>query len=60
MVVLQDRMFGGLLFNTAGMHFEIMSTLEKIEDGFVEKFLAREGESVEEAKVRLVKEQEEN
>lgn len=37
----------------------VTKAFEKVADGFVEKCLVREGESVEEAKLRLAKEQEE-
>lgn len=37
----------------------VVDGYKKIEDGFVEKHLVKEGETVEEAKVRLAKEQEE-
>ena len=37
----------------------VTNAFEKMEDGFVGKFLTRKGESVEEAKARLAKEQEE-
>ena len=36
----------------------VTNTFEKMADGFVGKYLVREGESVEEAKMRLAKEQE--
>ena len=36
----------------------VVDGYKKIEDGFVGKYLVREGESVEEAKMRLAKEQE--
>lgn len=35
----------------------VTNAFEKMADGFVEKFLTKEGESVEEAKARLAKEQ---
>ena len=37
----------------------VTNTFEKISDGFVGKYLVREGESVEDAKMRLAKEQKE-
>ena len=37
----------------------VTNAFEKVADGFVGKFLTKEGESVEEAKARLAKEQDE-
>ena len=37
----------------------VVSGFNKMADGFIDQFLTREGESVEEAKIRLQKEQEE-
>ena len=37
----------------------VVDGFNKVADGFVEKYLLKEGETVEEAKARLAKEQEE-